>query len=106
MGLTNLDTTRLLPFDKDAIESGDPKELAAYLYKLVYELQIVLVGVLERVNTFTVAVQDDYIYMGYLDSTGNWPDGTVRFVKEDDDGYIALEKKISGTWSTVAQWQY
>ena len=99
MAIDHLDEKVSLPFDRAAIESGDPSTLADYLYELVKALETrVIKDVHTTVNLMLDLSSGTWFYFGTPDSDGAYADGSWRIGVVD--GGVEIQEKVSGTWTT------
>lgn len=97
--LEHLDTDVKIPFDEDALLSGDPVRTADYLLELVKTIQE-LFEKLTRVANYAVDLVDgEAVYFSLKSSDGTYPDGTWRRIQVGDN--LELQCKIEGEWILV-----
>ncbi len=89
-----------IPYDVDALESGNPERVAIYLLELAQTLQDMLRDIIDRTN-FVIALADgDAVYYALPGSDGTYPVGTWRTKQVGDN----LEDQVQlalGTWTFV-----
>ena len=94
----DLDTT--LPWDEDAIKSGDPIRMAEYMLELTEALQQVISNIASISNASVTFVTATEKYYDTPDEFGNYPLGTWRRVQVGNN----LEDQVQltqGVWTTV-----
>lgn len=101
MAITHLDEKVDIPFDRDAIESGDPKRLCTALWHIVRTLTM---DVLPAIHNVTNMLIDrggmDWTYYGVRNmTTGEYDDGAFRVGIVD--GGLEIQKKIDGTFTKI-----
>lgn len=97
--LEHLDTDVRIPYDEEALKSGDPVRTADYLLELVKTLQELLENITIASNYAIDLVDGEYLYFGLKGSDGEYPDGVWRRGRDGDD--LVEQVKISGNWVEV-----
>jgi len=98
MSIDRLEESVQLPFDGPAIESGDPKQLRAYLYELVKTLELEIIkNVHTTVNLMLDLGSGQWLYFNTPASDGVYADGSRRIGVADDG--VEIQVKIDGTWT-------
>ena len=101
--LEKVDPDLKVPFDREALLSGDPKQLTDYMRKLVKVLQELLEKVITAAN-FGIDLNDgEALYIGTKNEDGDYPNGTWRLIKSGDN--LQRQCKISGTWTVAGDWE-
>lgn len=95
--LEKLDTDVKLPFDEDALKSGDPVRVADYIRELVKTLQELLGPITEISNYSVDLVDGEAIYYALQSADGTYPNGTWRSIQVGDN--LELQVKIAGIWT-------
>ena len=98
--LEKLDTEVKLPYDEEALLSGDPVRIAEEWLELVKRLQELLEKMTVAANYALDLVDGEAIYYALKQSDGTYPDGTWRRIQVGDN--LEDQVKIDGTW-TFAQ---
>ena len=98
--LEKLDTDVRIPFDEEALLSGDPVRIAEEWLELVKTLQELLEKITVASNYALDLVDGEAIYYALKSSDGTYPDGTWRRIQVGDN--LEDQVKIAGTW-TFAQ---
>lgn len=97
--LEHLDSEVRIPFDEQALLSGNPAQLSDYIRELVVTLQ----DLLEKITTisnYAIDLMDgEAIYYALKSSDGTYPDGTWRRIQVGDN--LEDQVKIDGTWTIV-----
>lgn len=88
-----------IPYDEDALKSGNPVQLAEYLLVLVKTLQELLERITIAVNYAVDLTDGEAVYYGLKGSDGYYPNGTWRRIAVGDN--LEDQVKISGTWTTA-----
>lgn len=97
--IERLDSDVRLPFDEDALRSGEPAELTDYLRRLVKTLQELLEKITIVANSGVDSNDGEYVYFGLKGSDGEYPNGVWRRGRSGDN--LVDQVKIDGTWNTV-----
>ena len=89
-----MDTEVRLPYDEEALQSGDPVRVAEYVLELVKTLQ----ELLERItviSNYTVELSPgEAIYYALKQADGTYANGTWRHIQIGDN--LELQVKIDG----------
>lgn len=97
--LEHLDADVRIPFDEEAILSGDRIRIADEWRELVKTLQEVLEKI-TRVSNYAIDLIDgEAIYYALKGSDGTYPNGTWRRIQVGDN--LEDQVKIAGTWTLV-----
>ena len=88
-----------IPYDDDALRSGDPARLAEYLLILVKTLRDLLEDITTVVNYAVDLTDGEAIYYSTKGSDGEYPNGTWRRIQVGDN--LEDQVKIAGTWTTA-----
>lgn len=99
MSIDKLDEQVRLPYDEQALLSGDPKRMEDYMRQLVKTLQQLHERIVQVANLSVDLSDGSALYLGLKDSTGDYPNGTWRFIKVGTN--LELQKKMSGSWAQV-----
>ena len=97
--LEKLDTDVRIPFDEEALLSGDPVRIAEEWLELVKTLQELLEKITVASNYALDLVDGEAIYYALKQSDGTYPDGTWRRIQVGDN--LEDQVKIDGTWTFV-----
>ncbi len=90
-----------LPQAFDAIASGDANVQAQYMAQLVLDLQDEkLTDIHNRINLILQTQDDNIAYLGLVDETGDYPDGTWR-INGSSSSELLIQLKIDGVWVTI-----
>ena len=98
--LEKLDADVVLPYDLEALLSGDPRKIAEEWLELVKTLQELLEKITIVSNYAVDLIDGEAIYYALKQSDGTYPDGTWRRIQVGDN--LEDQVKIAGTW-TFAQ---
>ena len=98
--LEKLDVEVRLPYDEEALLSGDPVRIAEEWLELVKTLQELLEKITVASNYALDLVDGEAIYYALKQSDGTYPNGTWRRIQVGDN--LEDQVKIAGTW-TFAQ---
>ena len=88
-----------IPYDADALASGDPARIAAYLLELADTLQLLLRDIVDVANASLALADGDAVYYALPGSDGEYPDGTWRRIQVGDN--LEDQKKINGVFVQV-----
>lgn len=91
-----LDRDTILPYDEDALLSGDATAVAEYTLELVNTIQEILLALTAATNKIVSSVVGDAIYYAPASPDGTYPNGTWRRIQVGEN--LELQKKISGNW--------
>jgi len=94
--LEKLDIDVRVPYDEDALKSGDPVRTADYLLELVKYLQELLEKITVVSNYVIDLVDGEANYYALPQADGTYPDGTWRRIQVGDN--LEDQVKITGTW--------
>lgn len=97
--LEHLDTDVKIPFDEEALKSGDPVRTSDYLLELVKTLQELLEKITVVSNYAIDLVDGEAVYYALKGSDGTYPNGTWRSIQVGDN--LEQQVKIDGTWTIV-----
>lgn len=101
MTIDRLDSDFKIPYDEEALRSGDPVRMSLYLLEFAETIQLLLARITDVAN-FSLSLADgDAVYYALPDSDGNYPIGTWRRIQVGDN----LEDQVQlilGVW-TMAQ---
>lgn len=81
MTIQKIDPDVMIPFDEEAILTGDPKKLAEEWRELVKTLQELLEKITEAANYALDLVPGDAIYSKVKNPDGTYPLGTWRLIQ-------------------------
>lgn len=99
MAIDHLNETIQLPFDRKAIESGDPRQLGSYLYELVKFLEDLLAG--QIATTVNMLVDTNNVQWRYFaapdPATGAYAVGTYRLGQTSNG--VELQELVGTTWT-------
>jgi hypothetical protein len=99
--IERLDTDVRIPYDEEALRSGDPARLAGYLLELVKTLQELLEQITVVSNYNIDAFDGEALYLATKDANGEYPDNAWRLIIVSNA--LEIQKKISGTWTKIAK---
>ena len=94
-----IDLDTVLPWDEEAIKSGDPARMAEYMLELTEALQEIISSVASIANAAVTLVTSTENYYDLPDEFGDYPIGTWRRVQVGDN----LEDQVQltlGVWTT------
>lgn len=97
--LEHLDTDVKIPFDEEALKSGDPVRIADYQHELVKTLQDILEKLTTVANYAVDLVDGESVYYALKGSDGEYSNGTWRSIQVGDN--LEQQVKIAGTWTMV-----
>lgn len=97
--IEHLDTDVRIPYDEEALKSGDPTRTADYLLELVKTLQELLEKITVASNYAIDLVDGEAIYYALKQPDGTYPNGTWRRIQVGNN--LEDQVKISGTWTQV-----
>lgn len=97
--LEHLDTDVRIPYDEEALKSGDPVRLADYVLELVKTTQELLEKLTRVANYAVDLVDGEAVYYSLKGSDGEYPNGTWRSIQVGDN--LEQQVKIAGTWTMV-----
>lgn len=95
--LEHLDTDVRIPFDEEALVSGNPVRITDYMLELVKTLQELLEKITTVANYAIDLVDGEAIYYALKQSDGTYPDGTWRSIQVGDN--LEQQVKIDGIWT-------
>ena len=95
--LEKLDAEVRLPYDEEALLSGDPVRIADEWLELVKRLQELLEKIMVVSNYALDLVDGEAIYYALKQSDGTYPDGTWRRIQVGDN--LETQVKIAGVWT-------
>ena len=101
MAITHLDETVRFPFDRVALESGDPKRATDALLDIITAItDITIRDVITVTNHLIDRTGTAWTYYGVLDTTtGEYNDGAFRVGVVT--GALEIQKKVDGTFTKV-----
>lgn len=97
--IEKIDTDVRIPYDEQALQSGNPYLLSEYLLTLVKTLQELLEKIAIAANYAIDLVDGEAVYYALKNSNGEYPDGTWRRIQVGDN--LEDQVKINGTWTLV-----
>lgn len=97
--LEKLDTDVRIPFDEEALKSGDPVRTADYMLELVKTLKELLEKITVVSNYAVDLIDGEAIYYALRGSDGTYPNGTWRRIQVGNN--LEDQVKIAGTWTLV-----
>lgn len=97
--LEKLDADIRLPFDEEALLSGDPVRTADYLRELVKKLQELLEKITIVSNYSVDLVDGEALYCALQLADGSYPNGTWRIIQVGEN--LQTQVKIAGVWTFV-----
>lgn len=95
--LERLDTEVRIPFDEEALKSGDPSRMADYMLQLVKTLQEILEKVSVAANYSIDLIDGEAVYFALKQADGSYPNGTWRNIQVGDN--LETQVKIAGVWT-------
>ncbi len=93
-----------IPLDVDALESGDPKRITAYMSELADFLQLFLANIIEVANLVIDLADGDAIYSKPQNIDGSYPLGTWR-LKQVDDNWERQVQQTLGVWTFAGNFE-
>ena len=97
--LERIDPDFRLPYDEEAILSGDPERMASYLLELIKTLND-LIDKIASVANFSIDLVDGAaVYYALKAADQDYSDGTWRRIQVGDN--LEDQCKIAGTWVTA-----
>ena len=85
MAIERLDEEVRLPFDEEALASGDPKRLLQYMFDLVRQLRELLESNAVVTNLGINVSDGEAIYFQNKNADGTYPIGTWRLIQIGDN---------------------
>ncbi len=95
--IEKLDTDIRIPYDEEALMSGDPARIAEYQLELVKTLQELIEKITIISNYSVDLIDGEAIYYALQLADGSYPNGTWRSIQVGDN--LELQVKIAGTWT-------
>jgi len=99
MPIEHLDTDVRIPYDEEALKSGNPVRIAEYMLELVKTVQEFLEKITTATNYAIDIVPGMGIYFGLKQEDGTYPNGTWRIIRAGND--LEQQVKIAGVWTLV-----
>jgi len=100
--IEKIDPDFKLPYDEDALLSGDPKRLTRYILELVRVLQDLIERIAVLTDLSIDLVDGAAVYYALKQSSDqDYPDGTWRRIQVGNN--LEDQVKLSGTWTTVSK---
>ncbi len=96
--LEHLDTEVRLPYDEEALLSGDKNRIADEWLELIKTLQDLLEKITVVANFNLDLYDGEAIYSKLKLADGNYPIGTWRFIQVDDNWERQVQL-VLGTWT-------
>lgn len=93
-----------IPFNRDAIISGNPAQLTSYLLELADFLQLLLQDITAAANLTVDLVDGDAIYSKSKLADGNYPLGTWR-LKQVGDNWQRQVQLTLGDWTFAGDFE-
>lgn len=97
MNILKIDPDVMIPFDEEAILTGDPTKLADEWRELVKTLQELLEKITEAANYTLDLVPGDAIYSKVKNPDGTYPLGTWRLIQVGDNWERQVQL-VLGEW--------
>ena len=104
MTTTKLPDDFRIPFDRDAIISGDPVKLTEYLLELAEFLQMLLQSITDAANLTVDLMDGDAIYSKAKLTDGSYPIGTWR-LKQVGNNWQRQVQLTLGTWTVAGDFE-
>ncbi len=104
MGIERLDTDIRLPFDEEALRSGNPARMARALFEILKVLQPLLQRISEVANLSIDQADGDAIYSKLKQADGTYPLGTWRLI-QIDDSWVRQVQLTLGTWTEAGKFE-
>ena len=98
MTLERIDTDVKIPYDEDALLSGDPTKIADEWRELVKTLQELLEKITVAANYALDLVDGEAIYSKLKNADGSYPLGTWRLIQVGDNWERQVQL-VFGTWT-------
>jgi len=98
MTLERIDTDVKIPYDEDALLSGDPTKIADEWRELVKTLQELLEKITVAANYALDLVDGEAIYSKLKNADGSYPLGTWRLIQVGDNWERQVQL-VLGTWT-------
>ena len=95
--LERLDVDVQIPYDEEALLSGNPQKIADYMRELVKAIQDRFEENAEITNYGVDLNDGEALYLGLKNSAGEYPNGTWRLIMNGDN--LERQVKIAGTWT-------
>jgi len=93
-----------MPWDREALESGDPMRQAEYLKKLVKTLETLLQQIVVISNYSIDVVDGAAIYSKLKNADGSYPLGTWRLIQVGDDWQRQVQL-TANTWTLAGAFE-
>lgn len=100
MGLEKLSPDFKIPYDEEALTSGDPARIAGYLLELAETLQLLLRDITDAANASLALADGDAVYYALPGQDGQYPVGTWRRIQVGDNLEDQVQEVV-GEWTTV-----
>ena len=104
MSILKIDPDVMIPFDEEAILTGDPIKLAEEWRELVKTLQELLEKITTAANYALDLVPGDAIYSKVKNPDGTYPLGTWRLIQVGDNWERQVQLVI-GTWTFAGDFE-
>ena len=98
MTVERIDTDVKIPFDEDALLSGDPAKIADEWRELVKTLQDLLEKITVAANYALDLVDGEAIYSKLKNTDGSYPIGTWRLIQVGDNWERQVQLVV-GAWT-------
>lgn len=102
MSIERIDPDVTIPFDEEAILTGDPVKLAEEWRELIKRLQEILEVMTVATNYVLDLIPGDAVYSKVKNPDGNYPLGTWR-LKQVGDNWERQVQEVLGVWTYAGQ---
>ena len=102
--LQHLDTDVRIPYDEEALKSGDPVRLAEYVLELVKTLQERMEEFVTVANYAVDLLDGEAIYSNLKLADGSYPLGTWRFIQVGDNWERQVQLTL-GVWTFAGDFE-
>ena len=102
--IEHLDPDVQIPWDEEALLSGDPVRVSEYLLELVKTLQGLLEKMTRASNYIIDTVPGEAIYSKLKDASGDYPVGTWRLIQVGDIWQRQVQL-VLGVWTRAGDFE-
>ncbi len=102
--LEHLDTDVRIPYDEEALLSGDPVRIADYQRQLVKTLQELLEKITVMANLVLDVADGEAVYSKLKLADGSYPLGTWRLIQVGDNWERQVQQ-VLGVWTFAGDFE-
>lgn len=102
--LERLDTDIRIPYDEEALRSGNPVRIADYLLELVKTLQELLEKITVVSNYAIDLVDGEAVYSKLKNEDGSYPIGTWRLIQVENNWERQVQL-TAGVWTFAGNFE-